>query len=112
MELQKQTTYTVSVEDPITSMTLKTTPKTEYKYGEPLDISKGVITIVRPSGPEDKQNHKRNGTGYDPTKLGQQELTIKYGGQELKYKVNVKDYVKGIVLTPPAKTKIRIMEKA
>ena len=35
----KTATYTVSVEDPITSMTLKTTPKTEYKYGEPLDIS-------------------------------------------------------------------------
>ena len=101
----KTTTYTVSVEDPITSMTLKTTPKTEYKYGEPLDISNGVITIVRPSGPEDKQITKEMVTGYDPTKLGQQELTIKYGGQELKYKVNVKDYVKGIVLTPPAKTK-------
>ena len=101
----KTTTYTVSVEDPITSMTLKTTPKTEYKYGQPLDISKGVITIVRPSGPEDKQITKEMVTGYDPTKLGQQELTIKYGGQELKYKVNVKDYVKGIVLTPPAKTK-------
>ena len=103
--ITKTTTYTVSVEDPITSMTLKTTPKTEYKYGEPLDISKGVITIVRPSGPEDKQITKEMVTGYDPTKLGQQELTIKYGGQELKYKVNVKDYVKGIVLTPPAKTK-------
>ena len=101
----KTATYTVSVEDPITSMTLKTTPKTEYKYGEPLDISNGVITIVRPSGPEDKQITKEMVTGYDPTKLGQQELTIKYGGQELKYKVNVKDYVKGIVLTPPAKTK-------
>ena len=101
----KTTTYTVSVEDPITSMTLKTTPKTEYKYGEPLDISNGVITIVRPSGPEDKQITKEMVTGYNPTKLGQQELTIKYGGQELKYKVNVKDYVKGIVLTPPAKTK-------
>ena len=101
----KTTTYTVSVEDPITSMTLKTTPKTEYKYGEALDISNGVITIVRPSGPEDKQITKEMVTGYDPTKLGQQELTIKYGGQELKYKVNVKDYVKGIVLTPPAKTK-------
>ena len=101
----KTTTYTVSVEDPITSMTLKTTPKTEYKYGEQLDISNGVITIVRPSGPEDKQITKEMVTGYDPTKLGQQELTIKYGGQELKYKVNVKDYVKGIVLTPPAKTK-------
>ena len=101
----KTATYTVSVEDPITSMTLKTTPKTEYKYGEQLDISNGVITIVRPSGPEDKQITKEMVTGYDPTKLGQQELTIKYGGQELKYKVNVKDYVKGIVLTPPAKTK-------
>ena len=107
----KTTTYTVSVEDPITSMTLKTTPKTEYKYGEPLDISNGVITIVRPSGPEDKQITKEMVTGYDPTKLGQQELTIKYGGQELKYKVNVKDYVKGIVLTPPAKTKYEYGER-
>ena len=99
------TTFTVLLEDPISSMTMKTTPKTEYKYGEPLDVHNGIITIVRSSGPEDKQITKDMVTGYDPTKLGQQELTIKYGGQELKYKVNVKDYVKGIVLTPPTKTK-------
>ena len=53
--ITKTTTFTVSVEDPITSMVMKTTPKTEYKYGEPLDLSTGVITVVRPSGTEEKQ---------------------------------------------------------
>ena len=101
----KTTTFTISVEDPIISMEIKTTPKTEYKYGEPLDLSNGVITIVRPSGPEEKQITKEMVTGYEPTKIGEQELTIKYGGQELKYKVNVKDYITGIILTPPTKVK-------
>ena len=101
----KTTTFTISVEDPIISMEIKTTPKTEYKYGEPLDLSNGIITIVRPSGPEEKQITEEMVTGYEPTKIGEQELTIKYGGQELKYKVNVKDYITGIILTPPTKVK-------
>ena len=101
----KTTTFTISVEDPIISMKIKTTPKTEYKYGEPLDLSNGIITIVRPSGPEEKQITEEMVTGYEPTKIGEQELTIKYGGQELKYKVNVKDYITGIILTPPTKVK-------
>ena len=101
----KTTTFTVSVEDPITSMVMKTTPKTEYKYGEPLDLSTGVITVVRPSGTEEKQITEEMVTGYEPTKIGAQELTITYGGQELKYKVNVKDYITGIILTPPTKVK-------
>ena len=103
--ITKTTTFTVSVEDPITSMVMKTTPKTEYKYGEPLDLSTGVITVVRPSGTEDKQITEEMVTGYKPTKIGEQELTITYGGQELKYKVNVKDYITGIILTPPTKVK-------
>ena len=103
--ITKTTTFTVSVEDPITSMVMKTTPKTEYKYGEPLDLSTGVITVVRPSGTEDKQITEEMVTGYEPTKIGEQELTITYGGQELKYKVNVKDYITGIILTPPTKLK-------
>ena len=101
----KTTTFTISVEDPIISMEIKTTPKTEYKYGETLDLSNGIITIVRPSGPEEKQITEEMVTGYEPTKIGEQELTIKYGGQELKYKVNVKDYITGIILTPPTKVK-------
>ena len=103
--ITKTTTYNVSVEDPITSMVMKTTPKTEYKYGEPLDLSTGVITVVRPSGTEEKQITEEMVTGYEPTKIGEQELTITYGGQELKYKVNVKDYITGIILTPPTKVK-------
>ena len=103
--ITKTTTFTVSVEDPITSMVMKTTPKTEYKYGEPLDLSTGVITVVRPSGTEEKQITEEMVTGYEPTKIGAQELTITYGGQELKYKVNVKDYITGIILTPPTKVK-------
>jgi len=103
--ITKTTTFTVSVEDPITSMVMKTTPKTEYKYGEPLDLSTGVITVVRPSGTEEKQITEEMVTGYEPTKIGAQELTITYGGQELKYKVNVKDYITGIILTPPKKVK-------
>ena len=103
--ITKTTTFTVSVEDPITSMVMKTTPKTEYKYGEQLDLSTGVITVVRPSGTEDKQITEEMVTGYEPTKIGEQELTITYGGQELKYKVNVKDYITGIILTPPTKVK-------
>ena len=103
--ITKTTTFTVSVEDPITSMVMKTTPKTEYKYGEPLDLSTGVITVVRPSGTEEKQITEEMVSGYEPTKIGEQELTITYGGQELKYKVNVKDYITGIILTPPTKVK-------
>ena len=103
--ITKTTTFTVSVEDPITSMVMKTNPKTEYKYGEPLDLSTGVITVVRPSGTEEKQITEEMVTGYEPTKIGAQELTITYGGQELKYKVNVKDYITGIILTPPTKLK-------
>ena len=103
--ITKTTIFTVSVEDPITSMVMKTTPKTEYKYGEPLDLSTGVITVVRPSGTEEKQITEEMVTGYEPTKIGAQELTITYGGQELKYKVNVKDYITGIILTPPTKVK-------
>ena len=103
--ITKTTTFIVSVEDPITSMVMKTTPKTEYKYGEPLDLSTGVITVVRPSGTEEKQITEEMVTGYEPTKIGAQELTITYGGQELKYKVNVKDYITGIILTPPTKVK-------
>ena len=103
--ITKTTTFIVSVEDPITSMVMKTTPKTEYKYGEPLDLSTGVITVVRPSGTEEKQITEEMVSGYEPTKIGAQELTITYGGQELKYKVNVKDYITGIILTPPTKVK-------
>ena len=43
-------------------------------------------------------------SGYDPTKLGKQTITVSYGGKTTSYEVNVKDYVTGISITPNAIT--------
>ncbi len=103
--ITKTTTYKVSVEDQITSMKIIQTPKTNYKYNEGLDVSTGKIEITTGSGTKTIPMTPSMVTGYDKTKLGDQELTVTYGGKTEKYKVNVKDYVTGVILTPPTKVK-------
>ena len=102
--ITKTTTYNVSVEDTVTAVSMKNTPKTDYKYNEPLDLSNGTITITKGSGTKDIAITKDMVSGYDPTKLGKQTLTITYGGKTTSYEVNVKDYVTGISITPNAIT--------
>ena len=96
----KTTDYTVSVKDSVKKITLKTTPKTDYKYNDEIDVSTGVITVESGSGTKDIQVTESMITGYDKTQLGEQEITITYGGQTVTYKVTVKDYVTGITVTP------------
>ena len=103
--ITKTTTYKVSVEDQITSMKIIQTPKTNYKYNEELDVSTGKIEITKGSGTTTIPITPSMVTGYDKTKLGDQELTVTYGGKTEKYKVNVKDYVTGVILIPPTKVK-------
>ena len=103
--ITKTTTYKVSVEDQITSMKIIQTPKTNYKYNEGLDVSTGKIEITTGSGTKTIPMTPSMVTGYDKTKLGDQELTVTYGGKTEKYKVNVKDYVTGVILTTPTKVK-------
>ena len=103
--ITKTTTYNVSVEDTVTAVSMKKTPKTNYKYNEELDVSTGKIEITKGSGTTTIPMTASMVTGYDKTKLGDQELTVTYGGKTEKYKVNVKDYVKGVILTPPTKVK-------
>ena len=43
-------------------------------------------------------------SGYNPTKLGKQTITITYGGKTTSYEINVKDYVTGISIAPNAIT--------
>ena len=43
-------------------------------------------------------------TGYDKTILGEQTVTITYGGQQTTFKVNVKDYVTKIAVNPATVT--------
>ena len=104
-EITKTTTYNVSVEDQITSMRILQTPKTNYKYNEELDVSTGKLEITRGSGTITIPMTTSMVTGYDKTKLGNQELTVTYGGKTEKYAVNVKDYITGVILTPPTKVK-------
>ncbi len=96
----KTTDYTVSVKDSVKKITLNTTPKTDYKYNDEIDVSTGVITVESGSGTKDIQVTESMITGYDKTQLGEQEITITYGGQTVTYKVTVKDYVTGITVTP------------
>ena len=96
----KTTDYTVSVKDSVKKITLNTIPKTDYKYNDEIDVSTGVITVESGSGTKDIQVTESMITGYDKTQLGEQEITITYGGQTVTYKVTVKDYVTGITVNP------------
>ena len=100
----KTADYTVTVKDSVKKITLKTTPKTDYKYNDEIDISTGVITVESGSGTKDIQVTESMITGYDKTQLGEQEITISYGGQTVTYKVTVKDYVTDISASPTSVT--------
>ena len=100
----KTADYTVTVKDSVKKITLKTTPKTDYKYNDEIDISTGVITVESGSGTKDIQVTENMITGYDKTQLGEQEITISYGGQTVTYKVTVKDYVTDISVSPTSVT--------
>ena len=68
---------------------MKKTPKTEYKYNEAIDVSTGTISVTKGSGTRDIAITENMVSGYDPTKLGKQTMTISYGGQTTSYEVNV-----------------------
>lgn len=102
--ITKQTTYTIDVNDDISSILLVGTPKTTYKYGESLDLSGLTLTVVRPSGTTPNVPVTASMTsGYDPNTLGNQTITITYGDKTTTYVVNVEDYLKGIELVKPTK---------
>ena len=100
----KQTTYTIDVNDDISSIQLVGTPKTTYKYGESLDLSGLTLTVVRPSGTTPNVPVTASMTsGYNPNTLGNQTITITYGDKTATYVVNVEDYLKDIELVKPTK---------
>ena len=46
-------------------------------------------------------------SGYNKERLGDQEVTVTYGGETAKFIVNVKDYVTGITITKYSKRRNR-----
>ena len=102
--ITKQTSYEVSVTDTVTKVELETSPRTSYKYNEELDLTGATIKVTKGSGEETVQITESMVTGYDKTILGEQTVTITYGGQQTTFKVNVKDYVTKIAVNPATVT--------
>ena len=106
--ITETTDYLVNVTDNVQSISLKTMPPTNYKYGEPLNVTGGQIEVVKDSGVQNinitnDMIKELDGSEFDSTKLGTRKLQISYGGKTLEYEITVEDYVTGIILTPPTK---------
>ena len=107
----KETSYDVSVKDTVTSISIKANPsKTEYRYGESLDLTGATISVVKGSGTIDLPITDNMVSGYDPTAVGKQTVKVSYGGKDTTFEVTVKDYVKDITLTAPTKTEYKYGE--
>ena len=107
----KQTNYSINVKDDVTSIQLVGTPKTTYKYGESLDLTGLTLTVTRPSGVTPNVPVTMSMiSGYDPTVLNNQTVTITYGGKTETFTVNVEDYLKDIELVKPSKVNYKLNE--
>ena len=105
-------TFGVRVEDSIKTITLENNNfKTNYKYGENLNLSGLTLKVTKESG-EISTVAVTTGmiSGYNSSKLGNQTLTISYEGKQFTIVVNVVDYVTDIILTTPTKNEYKIGE--
>lgn len=88
-------TFGITVEDGYSEMKIKTLPtKTEYKYGESLDLTGGTIEITKDSGTKETINITKDMvSGCNSKKLGAQILTVTYQGLTQQFVVKVEDYI-------------------
>ena len=102
----KTVNYEYTVTDSVTSISIDTAVKEAQKYNEELDLTGATIKVISGRGTKVislEQNMIKAGT-YDKTTLGEQTVTVKYGGQQTTFKVNVKDYVTKIAVNPATVT--------
>ncbi|MBR2343469.1 MAG: bacterial Ig-like domain-containing protein [Clostridia bacterium] len=67
------------------------TPRTVYVEGQELDLSGGILSVVKggATNPMPLDHADVSVSGYDSTRLGQQTLTVSYGGLSTELKVTV-----------------------
>lgn len=107
----KTFSFGIIVEDNIKEIAMKTEPKKDYKYGEPLSVTGGKITVTKSSGKTQEVDLTTSMvSNFSPNKLGEQTLKVTYKGKETTYKVEVKDFVKDIILTAPSKNVYKVGE--
>ena len=98
----KTVNYEYTVTDSVTSISIDTAVKEAQKYNEELDLTGATIKVISGKGTKVislEQSMIKAGT-YDKTTLGEQTVTVEYGGQQTTFKVNVKDYVTKIAVNP------------
>lgn len=102
----KNENFPVTIVDDVKSINVKSGPtKDEYNYGEELNLEGAMLEIEKDSGNEEVKITKDMVSGYNPKKLGEQELTVTYNGQKVGIiTVTVNDYIKGIDINLPKKT--------
>ena len=102
----KTVNYEYTVTDSVTSISIDTAVKEAQKYNEELDLTGATIKVISGKGTKVislEQSMIKAGT-YDKTTLGEQTVTVEYGGQQTTFKVNVKDYVTKIAVNPATVT--------
>ena len=97
--IKQTTTYDITVKDSVTSISINNAPTTA-KYGQDIDLTGVTIDIEKGSGPATISVTKDMIKDYKPNQLGEQTITVEYGGQTQTFKIVVKDYVTGITLNP------------
>lgn len=110
--------FTVQVVDKLADISIESLPnKTQYKYGENLDLTGAKLRVTSESGKYEiiDITEEMLTTKFDPTKLGTQTITVEYKvGEETRtteFAVVVEDYVKEIKFTKPEKTDYKYGEE-
>ena len=97
--------FPVQVVDQLADIRMEAMPKTQYKYGEKLDLTGAKLRVTNESDAYEIVNITADMvSGYNPTKLGEQIITVTYQDKTTTFPVIVEDYVKEITFTKPEKT--------
>ena len=87
------TYYTITVsKDDISSIELKTLPRTNYEIGDALDVSSGVIKVIYTSGKTvdvPMTSADITITGFTSAAAGEYTLTVNYEGCTTEYTITV-----------------------
>ena len=104
-------TFDVYVEDYVLTRTVTLPTKTEYKYGEDLDLSGFSARVSWASGKTVNLSASDcEITGYNKNTLGTQTVSINVSGQVYTYEVHVVDYVKSLKIILPTKIEYKLFE--
>lgn len=83
-------TFTLNIIEPsISELSFVTMPKTEYFDGEEFSPEGCTVLAVYNSGEREEISEGFTFSGFNPALLGEQEITLHYGGLTLTFKVNV-----------------------